>query len=73
MSWDGPPDALGSVKRWMDGDIYMAKNDFCSLAWAVTDDPAKVGSFGWHGPQQIGVEYVSADWVKRHGHLWSGS
>jgi hypothetical protein len=49
---------LGPVRHWQDGDIHYAENDFIRLAWVVTDDPAKVGTFGWHGPGQIGVEYV---------------
>lgn len=52
---------LGPVRRWLDGDILYAENDFIRLAWACTGDPAKIGRFGWHGPKQIGVEYVGRD------------
>lgn len=50
---------LGPVRRWQDGDIHYVENDWIRLAWVYTDDPAKFGTFGWHGPQQIGVEYVT--------------
>lgn len=64
-------DFLGPVRRWYKDGIYYAKNDFISLAWAATDDPAMVGKFGWYGPQQIGVEYISQEtadkWEAKYG------
>ena len=62
---------LGPVMRWMNGDIYVAENDFVRLAWAATDDPEQVGKFGWHGPQQIGVEYISREQAKEFDKKWS--
>jgi hypothetical protein len=57
-------DFLGPVRRWREGDSYYAENDVVRIAWVYTDDPAKVGTFGWHGPQQIGVEYVARPKIK---------
>lgn len=56
---------LGLVRCWLEGDILYAENDFLKLAWAQTNDPEKFGKFGWHGPRQIGVEYVGPDEWKR--------
>lgn len=52
-------DYLGPVRRWQEGDIRYAENDWIRLAWVETDDPAMVGKFGFHGPDQIGVEYMA--------------
>lgn len=50
----------GPVRRWRDDHrIYWAENDWLRLAWARTDDPAKVGRLGFHGPEQVCVEYIS--------------
>ena len=50
---------MGPVHRWQEGDIMYAENDFILLTWVYTDDPSKVGTFGWHGPNQIYVEYIA--------------
>ena len=52
---------FGPTRRWLEGDILYTKNDFVQLAWARTDDPAKVGKLGYHGPQQVIVEYIDPD------------
>lgn len=55
------PYSCGIVKRWTDENgIHWAENDFIRLAWAYTNDPAKVGTFGWHGPDRVCVEYILA-------------
>jgi len=60
MSLDGP------VRRWKTGDILHAENDILRMAYVVTRDPEKVGTLGWHGPDQICVEYISP----QSGSLW---
>lgn len=60
---------FGKVYRWRVGDIFFAKNDWISMAYAVTDDPAKVGTVGLHGPEEMCVEFIGADKAK----LWDNS
>jgi len=54
-------DFFGPVRRWKEGDIYFAENDWMRLAWAATDDPKMIGMCGWHGPREIMVEYCSRE------------
>lgn len=65
MSHDAPFD-LGPVKRWKDGDILHAENDFISGAFVVTDDQSKIGELCFHGPRELCVEYINAKTAK----LW---
>jgi hypothetical protein len=60
---------FGPVKRWTDEDgIMWAENDFIRLAWAYTDDPGKVGKFGWYGPRQVCVEFIARPVAGRDEH-----
>lgn len=64
MSIDQP---FGPVRRWREGDRYYAENDFVRMVYVVADDPEKAGNFGrlgLHGPDQMCVEFVTADVVK---------
>jgi hypothetical protein len=54
------------VKRWKTGDILWAENDFVRGVYVVASDPRKVGTLGFHGPDEICVEFISED----QGHLW---
>lgn len=60
---------LGPVERWKDGDVLFAENDAVTMAYAVTADPQKVGSSGWHGSKEIRVEYITPE----AGALWDGA
>ena len=55
---------LGPVNRWQEDDILHVENDFVSLAYVYTDDPAKVGTCGWHGRRQIWVEYIARPYAQ---------
>jgi hypothetical protein len=57
---------FGSVRRWKEGDILWASNDWIGGAYVVTDDPREVGHMAWHGPKEICVEYITAE----QGKLW---
>jgi hypothetical protein len=46
------------IERWWDGEILYVQNNFVRLAYAYTDNPAIVGTYGWCGPQEICVEYI---------------
>lgn len=48
----------GLVRRWKDGGILYAQNDFVRLAYVVTDDLGKIGKLGY-GPKETIVEYIS--------------
>lgn len=58
----------GPVKRWWDGAILHAANDWISMAYMVTDDPDKLRGFrmGFEGPDQICVVYID----RKVGELW---
>jgi len=68
MKWDGNilrdegisrlAAALGPVREWWEGDIFHRSNDFFSLSLVFTDDPAKDGTNGFHGPREVCVEYM---------------
>lgn len=63
--------AMGPVRRWREGNILFAENDFIRGAYMVIDDQAKFeGLFGmgFEGPRQICVEYITAE----VGKLWDG-
>ena len=51
-------------RKWREGDILYAENDWVRMAFVVTDDLTKLGQMGWHN--DICVEYISADTAK----LW---
>lgn len=57
---------FGRVRRWKEGDRLFAENDWFRGAYVVTDNRSKVGSMGLHGPDQICVEFISAE----KGKLW---
>jgi hypothetical protein len=57
---------FGPVHRWKDGDILRASNDWVSMAYVVADDPRKIGHMGWHGPDEVCVEYITQE----QGRLW---
>lgn len=59
--------AFGPTRRWRDGDILHAENDFISGAYVVTDDKSKVGELGFHGPRELCVEYISPEAAKVWG------
>jgi hypothetical protein len=59
---------FGEVRRWKEGDVLWAENDFIRMAYAVTDDTDLVGSIGLHGPDQLCVEYISPTTAA----LWQG-
>lgn len=48
----------GPVKRWQEGNILWASNDFITMAYVEADDPRKVGHLGWEGPDEICVQYI---------------
>lgn len=48
----------GPVRRWIEGGILYAENDFVRVCWGPTDDPAQVGKLGFYGPKEICVEFV---------------
>jgi hypothetical protein len=52
---------LGPVRRWREGDILMAANDWISTACVVTTDPKKIGTHGLHPFRntQMFVEFVA--------------
>ncbi len=50
---------FGPIRRWQDGDVHYAENDFIRLAFVYTDDITQLGTGGWHGPDKIWVEYVA--------------
>lgn len=39
---------FGPVRRWKEGDILFAENDWISGAFVVTDDREKIGQLGLH-------------------------
>lgn len=60
--------SLGVTRRWREGDILFAENDWISGAFVVTDDPEKMRGLGlgWHPYKdtQICVEYITAEQAK---------
>jgi hypothetical protein len=56
------------TRRWKDGDVLWAENDFCRIAYVPTDDPAKLAGWrmGLHGPEKLCVSYITLDQAK----LW---
>lgn len=65
-------DINGPVRRWKDDHgIYWAENEWLRLAWAKTDDPAKEGSLGFHGPDEICVEFISPKNAADFDRKWS--
>ena len=59
---------FGEVRRWKEGDILWAENDIIRMCYVVAENDSMVGHEGWHGPQQIWVEYISPDMAK----AWEG-
>lgn len=59
-------EVFGKVCRRKDGDILYASNEWVSMAYVVADDPRKIGHMGWHGPDEICVEYITPE----QGKLW---
>lgn len=63
---------LGPVRRWKEGDILYAENDFVRMAYVVTDDHEKLS--GWrlglhpYGDTEICVGYITHDQAK----AWDG-
>ena len=51
---------LGKTKHWTKDGIIYAENDIARVAYAGTTDRKKIGTLGWHGPDQICVEYIDA-------------
>lgn len=60
---------LGPVRRWKEGNVLFAENDFIKMAYAVTKVPEKIGTLGWYGKGQnaICVEFIS----ESVSHAWS--
>lgn len=54
---------FGPVRRWREGNILLAANDFATMAYCITDDPRMVGRQGWHKPGDDGVmvEWITAE------------
>jgi hypothetical protein len=59
---------FGPVKRWKVGNVLYAQNDFCKLAYVITDDPLKVGTLGRSDETEnaVIVQFISAE----QGKLW---
>jgi hypothetical protein len=57
---------LGQVRRWKEGHILFAENDLIRMAYAVTDDPKRIGTGGWSNPTDdaIWVEWIDAETAK---------
>lgn len=49
-------------RRYKQGDILILENEFVRLAFAVTDDPEKIGKDGWH--QRFRVRFITAEQAK---------
>lgn len=61
----GINDPFGPVRRWREGDILYAENDWLRMAFVATDDESKWGKPDWYGPKQIGIEYIPIETAKR--------
>lgn len=59
-------EVFGKVYRRRDGDILYASNSWVSMAYVVSADPRKIGHMGWHGTDEICVEYITPE----QGKLW---
>lgn len=50
----------GPLRIWRTPDrICWAENDFLRMAYVI--DPAKAGTEGWFGPNQIWVQYITIE------------
>ncbi len=54
-------ESIGGVRRWKDGDILYAENDWLLMAYVVTDDVSKLDALKIHGPDEVFVQLISAD------------
>lgn len=54
----------GNIKRWKDGDLLWAENDWVKMAYAVSGDPAKIGNIGIVGDTY--VEFIT----EKQARLW---
>lgn len=71
---------FGPIRRWKEGDILWLENELAIIAYAVTDDPEKIGSLGLHGPDEMCVQYISIEQAKpwnddttqKNGFHWRG-
>lgn len=65
-------DLAKPTRRWREGDILFAENDWVLTAVVVTDDPKKLE--GWrmglhpYGEDQMCVGYITAE----HAKAWDG-
>jgi hypothetical protein len=59
---------FGPVRRWREGDVLFAENDWISAAYVATDDPEKLTGWrmGWHpyDGTEICVEYITPEQAK---------
>lgn len=56
--------SMSKVRRWKNGEIFYAENDFIRMAYTVTTDQTKLGTIGIQ--DDIFVEYINEQQAK----LW---
>lgn len=64
-------DMAKPTRRWREGDILFAENDWVKTADVVSDDPKKLGGLGLglhpYGDSQMCVGYITAEQAKAWG------